>query len=111
MLAVASVSPAHQFSFVGQGHCNFWTATNSNKRARRIGHRTLQFLIISIVVAWPVIGYLSGQWLQNFAYHVPLTAWYFILPGCIALGITLVTSGYHGVKSALVNPVDTLKHE
>lgn len=71
----------------------------------------LQFLIISILVAWPVIWYLSNQWLQNFAYHVELNIWYFIFPGMIALLITLITSGYHGIKSALVNPVDILKHE
>jgi putative ABC transport system permease protein len=71
----------------------------------------LQFLIISVLVAWPVIWYLSNQWLQNFAYHVELNVWYFIIPGLIALFITMLTSGYHGIKSAMVNPVDVLKHE
>jgi putative ABC transport system permease protein len=71
----------------------------------------LQFLITSVLVAWPVIWYLSNQWLLNFAYHVELNVWYFIIPGLIALLITMLTSGYHGIKSALVNPVDVLKHE
>jgi putative ABC transport system permease protein len=71
----------------------------------------LHFLIISVLVAWPVIWYLSNQWLQNFAYHVELSLWYFIVPGLIALLITIATSGYHGIKSALVNPVETLKYE
>jgi putative ABC transport system permease protein len=71
----------------------------------------LKFLIISVLVAWPVTWYLSDHWLQNFAYHVDITAWYFILPGCIAFAITLVMSGYHGIKSAQVNPVDILKYE
>ncbi len=71
----------------------------------------LQFLILSVLVAWPVIWYLSNQWLQNFAYHVELSIWYFIIPVLIALFITMLTSGYHGIKSALINPVDVLKHE
>jgi putative ABC transport system permease protein len=71
----------------------------------------LLFLTISILVAWPAIWYLSDKWLENFAYHVNVTAWYFIVPGGIALVITLMTSGYHGVKGALANPVDILKHE
>jgi putative ABC transport system permease protein len=71
----------------------------------------LQFLIISVLAAWPVIWYLSDKWLQNFAYHIPLSIGYFIVPGIIAMFITIVTSGYHGVKSALVNPVDILKDE
>jgi putative ABC transport system permease protein len=71
----------------------------------------LQFLIISVLAGWPVIWYLSDKWLQNFAYHITLSIWYFIVPGIIAMFITIVTSGYHGVKSALVNPVDILKDE
>ena len=71
----------------------------------------LQFLIVSLVAAWPVIWYLSDKWLQTFAYHIKLNVWYFITPGIIALFITLVTSGYHGIKNALVNPVDILKYE
>jgi putative ABC transport system permease protein len=71
----------------------------------------IQFLLISILVAWPLIWYFSDQWLQNFAYHIKIDIWYFILPGVIVLVITVLTSGYHGIKSALVSPVDTLKHE
>jgi putative ABC transport system permease protein len=71
----------------------------------------LKFLFISILVAWPVIWFLSSEWLKTFAYHVELNAWYFIFPGIIALLITGLTSGYHGIRSAMVNPVDILKHE
>jgi putative ABC transport system permease protein len=71
----------------------------------------LQFLVISILVAWPVIWYLSNQWLENFAYRIELNVWYFIIPGLIALFITIITSSYHGIKNAMVNPVDILKHE
>ncbi len=71
----------------------------------------LQFLIISVFGSWPVIWIMSGKWLQNFAYHIEINAWHFIVPGIIALLITILTSGYHGVKSALINPVDVLKHE
>ncbi|HEX5169076.1 MAG TPA: ABC transporter permease [Cyclobacteriaceae bacterium] len=71
----------------------------------------LQFLIISMVVACPAIWFLSEQWLQNFAYHIELTIGYFIIPGACALIITIITSGYHGVKGALVSPADILKYE
>jgi putative ABC transport system permease protein len=71
----------------------------------------IKFLFISVLAAWPVIWFLSSEWLKTFAYHVELNTWYFILPGIIALFITGLTSGYHGIKSASVNPVDILKHE
>jgi putative ABC transport system permease protein len=71
----------------------------------------LQFLVASTVVAFPVIWFLSSKWLENFAYHIHLSAWYFIVPFTCALLITVFTSGYHGLKGAFVNPVDTLKYE
>jgi putative ABC transport system permease protein len=71
----------------------------------------LKSLFIAALVAWPVIWFLSREWLSTFAYHVSLNIWYFIVPGIIALLITGLTSAYHGIKSAMVNPVDILKHE
>jgi putative ABC transport system permease protein len=71
----------------------------------------LKFLFISILLAWPLIWLLSREWLNTFAYHVELNIWYFILPGLIALLITGLTSAYHGIRSAMVNPVEILKHE
>jgi putative ABC transport system permease protein len=68
-------------------------------------------LFIAVLVAWPVIWFLSREWLRTFVYHVDLSFWYFIVPGIIALLITGLTSAYHGIKSAMVNPVDILKHE
>lgn len=71
----------------------------------------LKSLFIAIVVAWPLIWVLSKEWLGTFAYHVDLNFWYFVVPGVIALLITILTAAYHAVKSAMVNPVHILKHE
>lgn len=71
----------------------------------------LKSLFISILVAWPVIWFLSKEWLKTFAYHVDLNYSYFILPGIVALLITILTSAYHGIKNTMINPVDILKHE
>ncbi len=71
----------------------------------------IALLLMAMLVSWPVIWFLTGEWLKTFAYHVELSSWYFFLPGIIALFIILILSGYHGIKSARVNPVDILKHE
>lgn len=73
--------------------------------------RFIKFMIIAVLIAWPAIYYLSRHWLDNFAYHIDLNVWYFIIPGMITLLIILVTSAFHGLKSSQVNPVDILKHE
>ena len=71
----------------------------------------IKFVLISFLIASPAIYFLSQHWLNNFAYHIELTPWYFIVPFLIAVVIVLATSGYHGVKSSRVNPVDILKDE
>jgi putative ABC transport system permease protein len=73
--------------------------------------RFIRSIFISFLIASPAIYYLSDHWLNNFAYHIELTSWYFIVPFFIALLIVFITSGYHGVKSSQVNPVDILKEE
>jgi putative ABC transport system permease protein len=73
--------------------------------------RFFKIIAISVVVSWPVIWFLSDAWLTNFAYHISVNAWYFVVPGMITLTITVATSGFHGVKSLLVNPIDVLKQQ
>ena len=71
----------------------------------------IQFLVLAMVVSFPFIWYLSGKWLQSFVYHIDLNGWHFVIPTAIAFVITIATSLYHGLKGALINPVDVLKHE
>lgn len=78
------------------------------------GHHIRSFaklLFIAVLIAWPVIYYLSSHWLDNFAYHIDLHAWYFVMPGLATLLIIVVIAGYHGFKSSRVNPADILKYE
>lgn len=69
------------------------------------------FAILAAVAAAPVIWFASDQWLQNFAYHIPVNLKYFVIPGALALALTLVTSGYHGIRNIRMNLVRALRHE
>ncbi len=71
----------------------------------------MYFTALAAVAACPVIWLASEQWLQNFAYHVPVHLKYFVLPGALALALTFVTAGYHGWKGVHSNIVRALKHE
>jgi putative ABC transport system permease protein len=51
------------------------------------------------------------QWLANFAYHVPVHAWIFVLAGLAALGIALVTVSIRAIGAARANPVKSLRAE
>lgn len=71
----------------------------------------IYFTLLAAIAACPVIWFASDQWLQNFAYHIPVNLKYFVVPGLLALALTLITSGYHGIKGIHANLVRALKHE
>jgi ABC-type antimicrobial peptide transport system permease subunit len=67
---------------------------------------------IAFVVATPVSFVLMRYWLaSNFAYQVDLGAGIFGIAGAIALLVALASTGYQAVKSALANPVKSLRYE
>jgi putative ABC transport system permease protein len=66
---------------------------------------------ISAVIAWPVIYYWAGKWLENFYYKINLGLFTFIAGLTIALGIALLTISYRILRAARVNPAQSLKYE
>ncbi len=70
-----------------------------------------RLVAIAAVVAAPVAYYAMGRWLQNFAYHVQLTVFPFILAGLAALLIAGLTVSYQAVKASRTVPVEVLRCE
>ncbi len=68
-------------------------------------------IIIANLIAWPIVYYAMNKWLQNFAYHVDLSWWIFVLAGVSALVIALLTVSYQAVRAATANPVESLRYE
>ena len=66
---------------------------------------------IANIIAWPFAFYFMNKWLQNFAYHIDLTIWSFLLAGFSTLLMALITVSYKTVKTANSNPVDSLRYE
>ncbi|MFN7654368.1 MAG: ABC transporter permease [Cyclobacteriaceae bacterium] len=69
------------------------------------------FFLIALCIGFPIVWYLANQWLDNFAYRIELNFSYYIFPALVALLIVIATSGFHGIKTSLANPVDSLKQE
>lgn len=66
---------------------------------------------IAALIAFPVAWYAMNTWLGTFAYSISIQWWMFLLAGAIALCITAGTLGLQAVKSALANPVKSLRTE
>lgn len=71
----------------------------------------VRLVIISNIVAWPIVYFVMNKWLQNFAYRIHIGWWIFFIAGALALVISLLTVSYQAVKAALANPVETLRYE
>jgi ABC-type lipoprotein release transport system permease subunit len=71
----------------------------------------LRLVGVAIVIASPVAWYAARQWLQDFAYKIELQWWMFAGAGLLAVGIALLTVSYQAIKTALINPVKSLRTE
>jgi len=71
----------------------------------------LKLVLIAILIAFPVAWWAMNNWLQEFAYRIPLKPSIFILTGLAALGITIITISFQSIKAALSNPVQSLRSE
>ncbi|MBU1014519.1 MAG: ABC transporter permease [Bacteroidetes bacterium] len=67
--------------------------------------------ILANIIAWPIAYYLFDKWLDNFAYHIDLRPWIFILSFFISMGISLTIVIYQSVKAGRSNPLDSLRYQ
>lgn len=71
----------------------------------------IKLVIIAIVIASPVAWYAMNKWLQDFAYRVDMQWWVFAVAGLMAIIIAFATISYQAIKTALMNPVTSLRSE
>lgn len=71
----------------------------------------LKLVIISAVIAFPVAWLAMHKWLEDFAYHVNIGWWVFLLAGIIAAFIAFTTISFQTIKAAMANPVKSMRTE
>jgi putative ABC transport system permease protein len=71
----------------------------------------LRLVLIANVLALPISAWVMNKWLEQFAYQVNLKAMFFLLSVAITFIIALASVSYHVVKTAQINPVDSLRSE
>ncbi len=76
-----------------------------------LSNNFIKWVLVANVVAWPIAFILLRNWLESFSYRIDLGIWVFVGSGVLALLISFFTMSFQGVKSALLNPVDSLKYE
>jgi putative ABC transport system permease protein len=71
----------------------------------------LVLVIIAFLPAAALAWWAMQSWLRNFAYHVQLEWWLFLVAGALALLIALFTVSFQAARSAMANPVKALRSE
>ena len=76
-----------------------------------ISREVIILVSISALIAWPIIYYIAGKWLEGFYYKINPGVFSFVAGLGIALGIAIITISYRIMRAAMVNPAQSLKYE
>ncbi|WP_439484260.1 FtsX-like permease family protein [Cyclobacterium plantarum] len=68
-------------------------------------------VFFAVLISIPFSLYLANRWLSDFAFKIDLHWGYFALAGLVAMMIAMLTVSYQSIKTALMNPVDSLRSE
>ncbi|MEO1054555.1 MAG: ABC transporter permease [Bacteroidota bacterium] len=71
----------------------------------------LKLVLLATVVSIPVAYYASISWLEAYAYRINLNLYLFLLPVVGLALLTLIVVASQTIKSALKDPVETLRYE
>ncbi len=71
----------------------------------------LKLVVLAILISGPIAWFLGNRWLEDFAYHIDMSWWTFLLAGVVAILIALITISFQSIKAALSNPVNSLRNE
>lgn len=69
------------------------------------------YVVLANLIAWPLAYFGMRRWLNDFAYHVDVVWWIFLLAGVATLVLALLTISYHTLRVATADPVKSLRYE
>ncbi len=71
----------------------------------------IKLITISMLIAIPSGYLIMDRWLQDFAYRIDIGISIVVIAVFSVIGVTLLTVTYHAVRTAFINPSETLRYE
>jgi putative ABC transport system permease protein len=68
-----------------------------------------KLILIALIISLPVAWYLMQKWLGGFVYATTIPWTTFLLTGGVLLVVALLAVGFQSLRTALGNPVDSLR--
>jgi ABC-type antimicrobial peptide transport system permease subunit len=78
---------------------------------RLLSKEFVMLVTIALFISIPVAYYFMNNWLQDYEYRTEISWWIFAVAGISALLVTLFTVSFQAIRSALMNPVKSLRSE
>ncbi len=73
--------------------------------------RFLVYVSVAFCISVPLVIYLMGKWLEDFAYKTSISPITIIIGGILVMLIALATVSYNTIKAAVINPAVSLRNE
>jgi putative ABC transport system permease protein len=71
----------------------------------------LKLILISLIISMPLAWIATNKWLQNYPYRTKISWWLFASAGLLVILIALFTISFQSIKTAIANPVKSLRTE
>lgn len=71
----------------------------------------IKLILIASILSLPFAYFVMQNWLDAYAYRIPLGWILFVVPIILVLLIAAVTMSFQIIRTAMTNPADTLKYE
>lgn len=71
----------------------------------------IKLIFIALAISIPFAWMATSKWLQSYPYRITLSWWLFASAGILVIAVALVTTGFQSIKSAMANPVKSLRTE
>lgn len=71
----------------------------------------VKWVLVANIIGWPVAYFVMHKWLQGFPYRVNIGVWMFALSAILVLIIAMLTVSYQSIKTAIADPINSLRYE
>ena len=71
----------------------------------------VKLVALAALLASPLAFFSMQRWMGNFAYHIDISIWPFVLASLAAVGIAVLTISSRAIRAALTNPIYALKND
>jgi len=71
----------------------------------------IKLILYAGLIAVPAAYFILQNWLKDYAFHVDIGVWFFVLPVILIVVIALLTVLYQSLRAAVANPVESLRME